>query len=499
MSPIKPITGVSTPYNGTGNINDALMRGTAPDPYSAPYTGGGSVTNAHDAHGFGDPLGDPYADPSGTGGSGIAPEGVGAVQPINIFDIAALGVLSSTQLAQLDAMQLAPHELETIYVELLGQLQQGQQPIDPGYGAETDPPSSGDEQYPVYPSDPVEPSAPLTFNSEVEAAFRDMLKEQGVSSKGRILIIQQLKQAGLTGQDLELAYAYYSTSPEGQAELREIDKMAKAGEGQNMQLAILAGGVAGAGLLGTTALARSSGNATNQVVRLARDLTFSHNIADQALGERVAKFGRGMQAGSREFVGTAQANEAAALLRQKAGKTNRLLHPIDKMRLNAAARHLTPSSKLSRADIVRYGLWMKNGDAVRDASRGATAAKTGAVIGGGADDAARGAANAAKVAGGASKFTRALGPIGLIASAGLGVWSVKETMKAEGGFGEESAKIAGNVGGGIAGGVAGAAAGAAIGSVVPVIGTGIGAVVGGIVGGFGGGAIGEKLGGLFGK
>jgi len=77
---------------------------------------------------------------------------------------------------------------------------------------------------------------------------------------------------------------------------------------------------------------------------------------------------------------------------------------------------------------------------------------------------------------GAGKFgTRALGPLGVAAAAGLSYHSEMQNT------GDKSRAVT-RAGGALGGGLVGAAAGAAMGSVVPIIGTAIGALLGGIVG-----------------
>jgi hypothetical protein len=305
---------------------------------------------------------------------------------------------------------------------------------------------------------PAEPA----WNDEWADRFRDLMKDQGVSSKTRMMLVQNLAQLGLGEQDLQAALEYYATAPEGKAELAAIDEQVRASGGQSALPMLAMGGLALAGAGVTTAMAMSGANTARQLARAAA------GGADDAVrtvaGRAFDQFSKGALK-----VGSSLADDAAKALRAEAAATSRLLHPIRKAATNAAARSLTAAAKLPAAEVAKYGLWMRTGDAVADAARGA---------------------------GMLSKAGKVLGPVGIAASAALGIWGIKQTVDAEGGFGEESAKMTGNVAGGLGGGIAGAAAGAALGSVVPVIGTGVGAVVGGLVGGLGGGAIGEKLGGF---
>lgn len=340
-----------------------------------------------------------------------------------------------------------------------------------------------------------EQTAPVAsaWNDDWKNQFREALKEQGLTSATRTLVLQNLGQAGLGEAELAQAFAYYTSDPAGIAELKQLDQQVReAKKTQAEQSNKMASGILGLALGGaaiTSHLSASQGNLSRVLTRLAS----SRKVTDATRATAQSALSS-LNTGALN-AGSSGADDVVRMLRADAKATSRLWHPLRKVSTNSAARYLTPATKLSRAEALKIGLGMQSAD---DVSR--AAAK---VVGGGAgvaDDAARIAASSvddvARGAGMLSKGSKILGPVGIAIGALAGAWTIKQTMDSEGEFGEESAKVAGNVGGGLAGGVAGAAAGAAIGSVVPVLGTGVGAVVGGIVGGFGGGWLGEKAGGL---
>ncbi|MCW2928707.1 MAG: hypothetical protein JWM86_2675 [Thermoleophilia bacterium] len=500
------------------------------DPYSQPYvpaggqvsaqpyTGGGQVT-AQPYMGGGQVAAQPYYPQAGTSPvAGTQPATTGAgplgAQPANVSDFAALGVFDEQQLAALQASGMSPEELGALYDEVVVELQdpkvQEQLAAQQAAAQPGSAPSEGGAAKPGW-------------NKAWKEKFRDALDAQGLDSKTQLLVLQQLGSTGIGDAELAQALEYYSSTPEGKAELKTVNEQVLAAKGQeHLQYAALGGLTLAAGA-GTTLLARSQGNLVKSLSRAALTGTASEVSAATRMLAQLEKNGaagaakaiqnlhvRGVPVAA---LGTATESairaEAVSALRSRAGGTNRLLHPGKKMVYNAGARHLTEATKLSGKDMLKYALWMKQGDNVADVAK-AGGGVSKVVAGGGAaavDDAARaatrgvgaatGAATAAKGASLLSKVGKAAGPIGLVASAGFGIWGIHKTMEAEGGFGKESKKQTGNVAGGLAGGMAGAAAGAALGSVVPVIGTGVGAIVGGLIGGFGGGAIGEKLGGLF--
>ena len=522
VTSIYPTTGTSLPY-------DTIAGGqpVEADPYAGPYTpadaGASSMRSHADETAY---LDDPVTtdvDVAGGGFSAIAgaQPAIAEAPTATLDDFAALGIFSDDELAYLESMQLAPEELGSLYDEALVYMQ------SPGF--ERWQQSQHDQQVADRTSEqataPVEPSPQETdaaapaWNDTWNDRFQEALADEGFDSKTRMFVTSQLRSLDLGEGDLQQAFDYYTGTEQGIAELREVDEQVRAGNAKQAQYLLVTGVMAVGAVAATAALAGSKGNLTRVLTRTAAS---SADDAARAVASRA------LDASSAGTLtrGTALADEAAAILRSEASATNRLLHPFRKAATNAAARHLTESARLAPKDILKYGVWMKTGDAVTDAAKAATAvagsaddaARAASVVAGGADDVARvaasgaddvariaasGADDVARAAGQAasgagllSKAGRALGPIGLVAAAGLGAWSISRTVEAEGGFGEESAKQTGNVAGGLAGGVAGAAAGAAIGSVVPVVGTGIGAVVGGLVGGLGGGFVGEHVGGF---
>ncbi len=512
MTSINSSTGTSLPY-------DTVVAGqqVEPDPYAGPYTpavAGASVDGANAAADYGTAYdSEPVSDDVGVAGGGFS--AVAGAQPAiaeaptaTLDDLAGLGLFSDEELAYVASLELSrlhdprqaggsPVELGDLYLESVGYMQSPDyaQWLTQQHEQATRPVESTD---PVDPADRAEAEdARPGWTREWNERFKDAFDEAGFDSKTRMLFTAQLRSLGLTETELQQAFEYYTGTEEGLAELRAADEQVRAGDGQQAKYLLATGAMTAIGVGTTTALATSRGNLSRVLSRVAV------GGADDAARAVATRALDGLNAGTLSR-GTALADEAAAVLRAEASATNRLLHPLRKAATNAAARHLTESARLAPKEILKYGLWMKTGDAVSDAAKAATAvagatddaARVASVAAGSADDVARAAGQAARGAGMLSKAGKALGPIGLVAGAALGAWGIKQTIDAEGGFGEESAKMTGNVTGGLAGGVAGAAAGAAIGSVVPVIGTGIGAVVGGIVGGFGGGAIGERVGGF---
>jgi phage tail tape-measure protein len=425
-------------------------------------------------------------------------------------DFQQLGILSSDELAQLQGMNLSPTEMGSLFGEAIAfmqtpefaQMQQVQelpqsQAVQP-QGQSVPMPQVQPEPIATDPAAaPAGGSADPAWSSEWSEKFQSALKEQGIGSQTRMAVIAQLKSLPLGEADLQQAFEYYTAAPEGIAELKQSDEQMRGQKSSQNKMFLGAGALALLGVGGTSALAASHGNLESALAHAAS------SAKDPAARVNAARVLETVKSGTKLAPGSAAANEARALLVNEARSTSRLAHPIQKLKLNAAGRHLTQSVKLPKADVLKYGLWMKTGDAAVDAAEGAATA-TKAVSGaakaataaGGAEKVVAGATQAVKGAGMLSKASKVLGPAGLVLGAGVGIWGIKQTMKAEGGFGEESAKMTGNVTGGLAGGIAGAAAGAAIGSVVPVIGTGIGAVVGGLIGGFGGGSVGESIGGF---
>lgn len=495
----------ASPYTGGGSIQ------------ASPYTGGGSIQMIDPAApGYVDPNAqslvdpslasyqEPPADPLGAADAPypVATNPVGGVQPATaaagggatLQDFAALGIFSDEELSMIASWRLTPTDMNDMYVRAVQYMQ------SPEYAQQTAAASGG---APVEEATPTAatPTAATPANGSDSTAtaggssawnddwakrFRGLMKEQGLDSKTQLMVTSSLKTMGLDETALQQAFTYYSTAPEGLAELKAADEQVRAGVASQDRMMLLGSGAALAGVGATTALARSSGNLSRVLERTAASGSTEKVRAAATSALDDLKAGRPITAAAK--------SELAGLLRQEGAGISRLRHPFGKMSVNAAARNVTAGTRLSGSDALKYGLWMKTGDAATEAASDATK-----LLATSADDVAKGVSGPAAAAKGVStlgKFGKALGPVGLVASAALGAWGIKQTVEAEGEFGEESAKMTGNVVGGLAGGVAGAAAGAAIGSVVPVIGTGVGAIVGGIVGGIGVGKIGEGIGGF---
>lgn len=349
---------------------------------------------------------------------------------------------------------------------------QGQQPGGPGEqqgpgGPQADPAGQGEAGKPGW-------------NEKWANKFRKEFDKLGLDSATKVMLIDQLSKLGLSDQDVQMAFQYYTQTPEGVAELQATDEQAKkAGDGGMFTAAAL--GLTGGVTAIAVKLAKSEKNLISSLTKVAESGDEVKSAAAKKLLEQI-------KTGTIDDVAKYHAAEA---LRGTALKTNRLLHPVEKMRLNGAARNLTPASKLTGKELLRRAVFMDYGDKVVPPP-GALAKGGGA---GAASTAARGAGMLTK-SGGAM---RVLGPVGIAASGVMGLFAVKNKVKAEGGFGPESKKELGYQSGSLGGAVGGAAAGAALGTMVaPVIGTGIGAIAGGIAGGMGGGWIGKKLGGILG-
>jgi hypothetical protein len=414
--------------------------------------------------------------------------------PATIEQIAELGVYTQEELQQLYAANFSPQELGEVYEATIqyirspefAQLQSQQQAQLASQGVDG----------------AAAPAGEPAWSSDWNKRFQDAFKEQGLDSKTRMMVIGSLKQMGLGEADLQQAFEYYTANEAGLVELQAANDQVRAGVATQDKMMLAMGGLALAGGAATTAVAASRGNLTRVLTRVASDGADEGARAAARAALEVVKEGRALPPSVQRAANLA--------VRDMASETNRLLHPLRKASLNGATRALNPSVRLSFGDSMRYGLMMKHSDAAADAVRGASsvsrAAAAGAVddvakaAGGAVDDVAKVAVGAVDdVAKGASMLSKAgkfLGPIGIVASAGFGLWGISKTMDAEGGFGEESAKMTGNVVGGLGGAVAGAAAGAAIGTAVPVIGNIVGGLVGGIVGGIGLGKIGEGIGGM---
>ena len=342
---------------------------------------------------------------------------------------------------------------------------------------------------------------------ELHKQFVELFTAAGIDEATQKTIFAQLDT--MKPEEQAQAYAYYTTTPEGKAELDAIAQQAAKAKKMGTMMNLGMYGLVGLGAVGTTALAASKGNLARSLAQIAQHGTESEVAAAtrvlSSMGTPDAE--RAIARLTRLGVNVAEAplagelavarSEGAAALRALSGTTNRMLHPIAKMRLNAAARALGESTKLSFRDAMKFGLGMQFGDV---APKAAVAGVEALESGGAAAAAARAAGSEGLMAAtrGGGAMMKVLGPVGIAAMGVMGAFSVKKSIEAEGGFGPESKKVAGEQGGMLAGAVGGAAAGAALGSVVPVIGTGVGAIAGGIIGSGLGGWVGKGIGGMFG-
>ena len=558
MTPINPTASSGLPEYARQDVVRSGV-GTAPidagstqsiDPSQPGYVDASAYSNAAmpDTYGV-DPYAAPYeaAAPESAYGSAVAgmqPATTQALPDATLADFAQLGIFTEQELGQLAQMNMPAQEMNALFDEAVkfmqspefAQLQAQQQAIPtgeasvaggepqwndqwekyytPGVQSPAESPAATDPNVADVANGTAAPSGPPAWNGEWAVKFRDVMDEQGLDSKTQLMVIASLRQAPLGEAELTQALEYYSTTPEGKAELQAANEQVKAGAAMQDKMLL----TFGAGALGIGGVAGAIGASKGNLVK-----ALEHTVT--AGGDRGAAAARALdEIKAGRPLTTAMRAEIAATLRGEAGATSRLRSPITKMSLNGGARHVTPGTPLSFKDAMKYGLWMKSGDGVADAAAGAAtagrtaeavkaggigskvAAATGAgddvtrAVAGSVDEVSKAAGGAAQAAKGASmlgKVGKVLGPVGLALSAGVGIWGISKTVEAEGGFGKESAKMTGNVAGGLAGGVAGAAGGAAIGSLIlPVVGTGIGAVVGGIAGSIGLGKIGESVGGF---
>jgi hypothetical protein len=118
-----------------------------------------------------------------------------------------------------------------------------------------------------------------------------------------------------------------------------------------------------------------------------------------------------------------------------------------------------------------------------DAARAAAAAEDATKV---SEGFARGAARAAKAL---EVFGKVMLPVAVAAD----VYLLAQAVRADGGFGRNTAKTAGSIAGGWGGFFAGAAAGAAIGVVGGPVGMIVGGIIGGIIGSMAGSAAGEAI------
>jgi hypothetical protein len=608
---LAPTSGSLSPYPvaadpavgsiGNAPANDAYVAAgqasanapTGYDPYAAPYEEGVPDAAYSAAVSSADP---------GVPATPAPSDGVHTGMPANIADFQLLGVMSDQELQQLNASGYSPDMMGRLYDEVVYDLQQqaaqgGVQQPQPQVQPQPQPQPQVQPQPQYMPGPQVQdPTAavqaqlaaqqaqqaqeqqqlqaqqaqgggqqqqagaagPPGWNGKWQTRFHDAFTKQGLQPETVKLLVGQLQGLGLPADQLQQAFDYYTKSPQGKAELQQADQQVKAGKSMQAKISFAqnAGmiGLSGAGLYGTTKLARSQGNLVRALTRTAltgspedslaaqRMLVSLKNVKANTALEKIAHAGKGVPVGELgSLPKDAIRAEARVALSHSVGSTNRAVHPLRKMALNGAVRNLTPTSKMGLKEALKYGVGIfptaqeeaakaaaKSGSAqavkgadyvpkhaasvprtasgavLEDVAKSAGKAGTGAHVAevaakgaSGAVDAAEAARAASSVARTGGAFSKALGPIGLVAAAGFGIYGIKKTYDAEGHFGHETKKMTGNVTGGIAGGVAGAAAGAAIGSAFFGVGAVPGAIVGGIIGSVGGGWVGEHLGGLF--
>lgn len=505
MSPL-PVS-ITSQYAGQDVSSDRV--GTAPidagttqsvDPSQPGFVDPYASEGYQDSY---DPARDAGAAPYETYGSAVAgtqPAVTSAEQatgPIaTLDDFVALGIFTEAEINELANSDYSPQDLGLLYEESIAYMQspefaQQQEQLAAAAAADATALTGA-------------PAGDPAWDDSWAKKYRKMMDDQGLDSRTQMMLIASMSQSPATAEQLEQGLEYYSTSPEGKAELAAAEKQVQAGKRME-DLSLFAGmGVATAVAVGAGAIGASKGNLIKALERTARGTGERAAIAASALDD--IRAGRPLTAASRANVSAAMRAEAAA--------TNRALHPIAKSSLNGAARHTAIPTNLTFKEAMQYGLGMKYGD-VKDTAaiaRLSDAPKGGAAVSAAddvartakaadsVDDVARAAGNAAKgTVGMLGKIARFGGPVGAALMAGVGAYAVSQTMKAEGGFGKESAKTTGKFGGMIAGGIGGAAAGAAIGQAlipIPFVGAGIGAVAGGMLGSGLLSKVGEGIGGF---
>ncbi|MCB0878070.1 MAG: hypothetical protein KDC46_03720, partial [Thermoleophilia bacterium] len=304
-------------------------------------------------------------------------------------DLAALGIFRDDELQQLAQSDLSPEDLGALYDEAIrfmqspefndyqlmlqqeqaaggGDVPAGTAPANTdSYAAMDSSPQGGEPA--TWSQDQAPGSSEPAWNGEWNDRFQAALKDQGFDSKTRMMVTAQLRSLPLSESDLQQAFDYYTNTAEGRAELEQVDQQVRDGKATELKMTLGMGALALAGVAGTTALASSTGNLTHVLQRTAI------NGASDATKAAARAALREVTAGTLDRSGTI-AREAASALRSEASATSRLFHPLRKAATNAAARNLTEASRLSRSDLVKYGLWMKQGDAVADVASSAVKA-----------------------------------------------------------------------------------------------------------------------------
>ncbi|MBC7462204.1 MAG: hypothetical protein H7287_12655, partial [Thermoleophilia bacterium] len=341
------------------------------------------------------------------------------------------------------------------------------------------------------------------------AKFRDTLRAQGASDKVVVTVLQQLKASKPSEQMLTEALTQLQT-PEAKAAIQQLNADAKTKTASELKMNfIMMGGalVGGAAIMGIKA-ATGAKNLTNQISALTHDLPSKSKIAtaartalDQTASVEARTAARALtrtnllqRAEALKLAGNA--SEAKAVLRAasslKPGQAMTLKEALTfgvMYRSPSTAAGIVGASQAARSASTTSATTAA-GAATKAGGAAATAAQGGAA---GIEAAAKGASTLSKVGGFLGK---ALGPISIAVTAAFGVWEISNTVKAEGGFGKESAKKTGEVSGSLAGGIGGAAGGAALGTLLlPGPGTLIGGIIGGIIGSTGGGMLGSLFGG----
>jgi hypothetical protein len=333
--------------------------------------------------------------------------------------------------------------------------------------------------------------------------FRALLERSGVSHAATVAKVGELRMSGLSDADLQLVYGQVELAAK-QGGLGEIDQVFTQQVNQlrddnNSSNAKMLGGIA---VGGAAAVAIAAANQKRQVMSL-----INTGSEAEVKAAKLALSKPSLTVSAQQIAEAKAVTRATLLARADALKVAGKSGASVAARM--AAKTLAPIERMSAGNALRWGVGMfpstTGGGAATGAAQAAeTAVKVGRHAATAGVDAAEAAAKAAAgaksvgaAAGAASKFgsfAKVLGPVGILAGAGLGAWQISETVKNEGGFGKESAKVTGNVAGSLAGGIGAAAAGAVIGQVLIPI-PGLGALIGGVAGGL----LGNWLGGMAGE
>ncbi len=426
-----------------------------------------------------------------------------------IDDIASLGLLSDDDLAQVEQAGYTPEQLGDLYQSMIEYVNSDEFEQDQADAQQQDA-SDVATVAATAASTGIAAASQPGWNDDWNDKFTKRFKELDLDSQTSMMQLSLLRASGATEAQLQQAFDATST-PEGQLALAQADKEVRAEKPDNA-VEILKNSLVGAAIVGGAyKLGKSSKNVEHMLQRAAQN-----GKLDSATRTSARNLLKQFKAGTLA-TGSEGAIEAAGVLRKSTRTNWAAVHPVDRIRANAAARNLTGGiGKITRGQAMQYGLgmrWMDGTDDIVAAQNARKAAATGAeklagaAKGGGASASttakavgtASGAVEGEAVAasrtlgklGGAAKV---LGPIGIAIGAVAGGFQVKAAMDAEGGFGKESAKATGNA----VGGLVGASAGAAIlgGLLAPtVVGAPIGAFVGGMIGGAIGSWVGENAGG----